>query len=248
MKRKSGFTLIELLVVIAIIAILAAMLFPAVQAALAQGRQAKCMSNVKEITKGILILKDDHGGILMTNSSSAKNPYKNTFGWNPGTVELEIGGGKKNSPKVLDKTRPLSAVIKDVEVFECPSDRGTAQTGLISASTTVFDGIGNSYAYAWRTNLGQNGILGIQDVDPSSNKLPRYTDSDLAASSGKVLMYEPPFLGATGKCASSKDEWHDKAKRSSVLGFLDGHTVKQEKLYTSSVTIDQYQDQEREYY
>ena len=71
-KKISFFTLIELLVVIAIIAILAAMLLPALQQARERGRQATCTSNMNQIGKAKNMYQGDNQGYVV--------PYRNGGG------------------------------------------------------------------------------------------------------------------------------------------------------------------------
>ena len=64
MFNRKGFTLIELLVVIAIIAILAAILFPVFAQARSKARKANCLSNIKQLTLGIVLYADDYDELV----------------------------------------------------------------------------------------------------------------------------------------------------------------------------------------
>ncbi len=75
---RRGFTLIELLVVIAIIAILAGMLMPALSRARAQARQASCINNQQQVSRTIIMYRNDHRD-RMPSWSRRDAPNNRTF-------------------------------------------------------------------------------------------------------------------------------------------------------------------------
>ena len=196
---KRAFTLIELLVVIAIVAILAALLLPALSAAKLKAQTVQCVSQLRQCGVAMnLYLPDFHETYFWTSANLSLDGME-WFVWAGRTNQnLDTGQGG-----IFNRTdRPLNHYGLGGTVVACPLDLGRADT----LPHTLFNWVGNSYMF------NCNGLPGADTGGLDARKTGDIiTPADTVLFADNVLVFPQNPSG-----------WHKKKPAGNVL-LADTH-------------------------
>ncbi len=111
LHKQNGFTLIELLVVIAIIAVLMAILIPALKTAREQGKRAVCLNNLRQLTVGWIMYADDNDDKLCTAWVGMPGAW----------VDVAERGASEAEQRKAMESGVLFPFVKNVKLYKCPT-------------------------------------------------------------------------------------------------------------------------------
>jgi prepilin-type N-terminal cleavage/methylation domain-containing protein/prepilin-type processing-associated H-X9-DG protein len=202
-----GFTLVELLVVIAIIALLAALLLPALAQAKHSAQRAKCFSNLRQLALAAQLYWDDHDGATfkyLTTATNGGTIY--WFGW----IQDEAAG---EGQRAFDATHgALYPYLQGRGVELCPALKyGDAQLKLKAKGAT--------YGYGFNFYLFDRNVARIR----------RPADTAIFADSAQVNTWQAP----ASPDHPMLEEWyyldadwptaHFRHRQKASVAFFDGH-------------------------
>lgn len=197
MKSRRAFTLIELLVVIAIIALLGAMLLPALSAAKKRAAQSQCMNNLKQLGTGMQMYIDDNQNAF-PGLASEHNGLQPTD-WIYWRTNSALYPSVEKSPIVVT----LAGASRNL--FRCPLDNSdTARLAqadaandpyLYSYSLTGYGMTLNSGGGPGLTGTMNYGMASVFSGSGATAVAFPFKQSSINNPSGKIMLAEEPSLG-----------------------------------------------------
>ena len=145
---KKGFTLVELLVVITIIAILVALMLPAINKAKSVGQRVACINNQKQLQMAHMTFSDDHDDKILYSSAWKHEPSA-PYAWAPGSLNVSQFLNRRFWAKKL----PLYPYFKNEDILKCPADKDTVKI-MNKQGTSIKELIPRHRSYSINIHVG----------------------------------------------------------------------------------------------
>lgn len=212
--RSRAFTLIELLVVIAVIAVLMAILLPSLQLARDQAQRVHCVNNLKTLTLGWLMYKDEFDGKIVPGHTGVRSDtevgWSNQLQWVDQPSDLNASWEIKKD--AIRRGLLFKYVGEEVDIYRCPADRRRESSALPVAFRT-FSIAGGANGESWASYY--RATLYTQIKQPAT-KYVFVEEMDTRGCNIGSWQMNPRDKRWTDPVAM----WHNKK---STLAFADGH-------------------------